>query len=67
MCIQDNLSPYFRELAWKCRKLKKGKRINDWWFRNENVFLKRTENETAKMICHKHDIDDLYPGFNYSG
>ena len=28
--IQDNLSPYFSELAWKCRKLKKKK---DLWLK----------------------------------
>ena len=64
---QDNLSPYFSELAWKCRKLKKVKKINDWWYRNEMIFMKRTENENAKKICHNHDIEYLYPGFNYSG
>ena len=65
--IQDNLSPYFSKLAWKCRKLKKASKINDWWFKNELIFLRRTENEAPKKISHNDDIDNLYPDFDYSG
>ena len=65
--IQDKLSPYFSKLAWKCRKLKKASKINDWWFKNELIFLRRTENEAPKKISHNDDIDNLYPNFEYSG
>ena len=65
--IQDNLSPYYSELAWKCRKLKKSQMIYDWWYRNEILFLKRTENENPKLVCHPNDIEALYPNFDYSG
>ena len=65
--IQDNLSPYYSELAWKCRKLKKSQMIYDWWYRNEILFVKRTENENPKLVCHPNDIEALYPNFDYSG
>ena len=64
--IQDNLSPYYGELAWKCRKLKKARKIYNWSFRNEWLFIKRTGNENVKLILHDDDIELLYPNFDYS-
>ena len=63
---QDNLSPYYGELAWKCRKLKKARKIYNWSFRNESILIKRTENENARLILHNDDIEFLYPNFDYS-
>ena len=62
--INDNLNKYYKELAAKCRRLRKNKKIKDTWTYNGIVTIKLND-DSIRYITHKNDLDRLFPNFSY--
>ena len=62
--FNDNLNSYYKNLAAKCRRLKKKRQISDTFISNGTVRIKLKDN-TMRVITHQHDLDKLFPNFVY--
>lgn len=63
--INDSLCPFIKRLAWKCRILKKEKKIVDTWSIKGKVFIRQEENKKGIAISHDQDLEELFPNFEY--
>ena len=63
----ENLSPYNSHLAWKCRKLKRGKKVFSTWFSNGTVIIRIFEEAKPIKIFHENELDELFPDFDFEG
>ena len=63
--INENLNPYFSRVGWQCRKLKNGKRINSYFFKNESFVINFGSSgcDINKKITRKSQLFDLFPDF----
>lgn len=63
--FNNNLCPFYRRLAWKCRKLKRTTNIMSCWNENGIVHLRINEGDKYMKITHDSDLDELFPDFEY--
>ena len=64
--IQENMCPYYKYLAWKCRRLKEANLIYSSWFYKGSVTFKVNENDKDLIkVTHEKEIDDMFPDFEY--
>ena len=53
----ENLNEYFRDLAWRCRSLKREKLIHGFKYQNEAFFIKIKESSSDKLkITQKEEL-----------
>ena len=57
------MTHYNQKLAWKCRELKRARKINSTWSTKGVIKLRRTMNERAISIEDEIELSDLYPDF----
>ena len=62
--FNENLNKLNKELAAKCRRLKKKKLISETQVSNGIVKIKLNDG-TKKFISHSNDLDRLFPNFVY--
>ena len=62
--INENLSKFNKDIAAKCRRLKKKNKISDTKTSYGTVKIKLL-NVSKKTIAHKNDLDRLFPDFVY--
>ena len=60
--FNENLSPYFQQLSWMCRVLKRKKRIFGSWFRDGKLFYRESDNSKPKRVMHWVEIKKKFPG-----
>ena len=63
--VNENKSPYFNHLAYRCRVLKRANKIHSHSFSKGKLYLQRTIGERPKIITHVDDILGLYPDFKF--
>ena len=63
--INDNLSPAMKSLAYNARLLKHYKMIEDTWFSNAAVRIRRCRGDEALRITHEEDLFKAFPEFEY--
>ena len=64
--FNDNLCPYYRNLWFKCRKLKQSGLIKYVWSKNGIVRIRRDEVSPVIRISHLDDISDEFPDFDFN-
>ena len=64
--FNDNLCPYYKHLAFMCRKLKLAKIVKFVWSDNGTVKLKRDESSRTLKITHLNDLLFNFPDFDFS-
>ena len=62
--VNDNICSYYKELAAKCRRLKKRRKISDTWTSYGTVKIKLKDGITV-TITHQNDLDRIFPDFIY--
>lgn len=62
--VNENLCSYYKNLAAKCRRLWKKRKITDTWVSYGLVKIKFKDGLT-KTITHQNDLDKLFPNFIY--
>ena len=60
--VSENLTPYNQRLAWKCRELKRAKKIHKVWSMTGVIKIRQSPNERAYSI-NNDDIRYLFPDF----
>ena len=63
--INENLCPYYKKLAWKCRVLRREKVVINNWTRNGIVHIRISEGDKYKKIFHESDLTALFPDFEF--
>ena len=63
--INENISPYFNHLAYRCRVLQRAKKISSHYFLNGKLYIVRTPGERSINISHIDNILNLYPDFEF--
>ena len=61
--VSENLTPYNQRLAWKCRELKRAKKIHKVWSMKGVIKIRRSPNERPYSIYNDNDIRYLFPDF----
>lgn len=61
--FNENLSPYYRRLAWMCRELKRKKEISGTWFRDGKLFYKMDDDSYPECVSHSEDLYEAFPDF----
>ena len=65
MYINENLSAMYKSLAYNCRQLKRAKRIQDCWFSNGHLKVRRLDGK-IKEISHELDMYHIAVDFDFS-
>ena len=61
--VSENLTPYNQRLAWKCRELKRAKKIHKVWSMKGVMKIRRSSNEPPYSIYNDDGIRYLFPDF----
>ena len=61
--VNENLTPYNQHLAWKCRELKRAKKIHKVCSMKGIIKIRQSPNERAYSINNDDDIKHLFPDF----
>ena len=61
--VSENLTPYNQSPTWKCRKLKRAKKIHKIWSMKGVIKIRWLPNEWAYSINNNDDIKYLFPDF----
>ena len=61
--VSENLTSYNQRLAWKCRELKRAKKIPKVWSMKGAIKIRRSPNERAYSINNGDDIRYFFPDF----
>ena len=61
--INDNLSPYFKGIHYKCRQLKKLGHITNVVTNDGKIKINSTGNSFYTHIDHEQKIYELFPDF----
>ena len=63
--INENLNRYFSRIGWQCRKLKNGKRINSYVYKNESFVINygRSGRDINRKITRESQLFDIFPDF----
>ena len=62
--VNENHCPYYRELAARCRRLRKHKMIDNTWSNNGIIKIKLCDGK-FRIITHQADLDKLFPDYVY--
>ena len=62
--VRENLSWFNKNLAAKCRRLKKAGKVSDTWTHSGLVRLKLCDGKIIN-VNHHVELDKLFPGFIY--
>ena len=57
--FNENLTPYNQKLTWKCRELKRARKIHSTWSTKGVIKLRRTMNKHAIFIEDEIELSDL--------
>lgn len=57
--INENLTPFYKELFYKAKEVSRNYKFAFCWFKDRKIFIKLTENGKAHWIRNYKDIDDL--------
>ena len=60
--VIENLTPYNQHLPWKCRELKRAKKIHKVWSMKGVIKIRQSSNEWPYSI-YNDDIRYLFPDF----
>ena len=63
--FSENLSPYYRHLAWMCRVLKRARKISGTWFRDGKLFYKIDDNSYPVHVSHPEDLYEEFPDVDF--
>ena len=61
--INENLTPFNKKLAWKCKKLKRAGKIHTTRSTKRIIKLRHSMNEREISIEDEIELSDLYPNF----
>ena len=61
--INENLTPFNKKLAWKCKKLKRAGKIHTTRSTKRVIKLRHSMNEREISIEDEIELSDLYPNF----
>ena len=61
--VSENLTPYNQHLAWKCRELKRVKKIHKVWSMKGVIKIRQSSNERAYSINNDDDIRYIFTDF----
>ena len=61
--VSENLTPKNQRLAWKCRELKRAKKIHKVWSMKGIIKVRQSPNERAHSINNDDDNKHLLPDF----
>ena len=64
--LNDSLCFYYRKLWGKCKDLFKAKKIFKFATSLGAIRVKISENDSYKTIRHEDELNELFPGFEYS-
>ena len=62
--FNENLCTYYKDLAARCRRLRKSREIDETWTKNGIVRIKM-KNGRIRSITHQADLDNMFPRFVY--
>jgi hypothetical protein len=54
--LNENMSPYFKELFWKTKNFAKEKNIKFVWFRQGKIHMRTHENDSFRIIKSEEDL-----------
>ena len=63
--FNENLSPYYRRLAWMCRVLKRSRKIFGTWTREGKIYYKFDEDSAPVVVSHPQEIYDDFPSVDF--
>ena len=61
--INENLNRYFSKIGWQCRKLRNGRRIDSYVFKNEAFVIKYGVSGHERKITKECELFDMFPDF----
>lgn len=64
--FNDNLCPYYKQLWYNCRRLKKAGLLTYVWSNNGIVKIKRDDNSPTIKMLHNDDLIEEFPDFAFS-